>query len=55
MRDPDQTERTKAGGTNFESGFLSIAVINEALLVNTHQTRDNRVSVSSRSGPTVLG
>ncbi len=40
--DADQTERAKAGGTNFESGFLGIAVINEALLVNTHQTRDNR-------------
>ena len=40
--DADQTERAKAGGTNFESGFLGVAVINEALLFNTHQTRDNR-------------
>ncbi|MDQ4068311.1 MAG: hypothetical protein M3203_02355, partial [Actinomycetota bacterium] len=40
--DADQTERAKSGGTNFESGFLGIAVINEALLVNIHQVRDNR-------------
>jgi len=40
--DVGQTQRRRAGGTNFHDDFLGVAVIQEGLLFNTFVTRDNR-------------